>query len=203
MKARAEAVDATRRRVMEATRAAILDGDAPTVSMGDIARRAGVARSTLYEQYGSVAGLIGAAIFDAQLRAGFERVLALFNLDDAAEAVRKALPEGARMFESDYELTRRILVLAELDPEVRSGQATADEYRAGGLRYQAGRLAEQDKLRSGVPPDDAAKLLYTLTSFSTFDGFHRAWGMDAEAIGEFLVSTAGRCLLREKPGEPR
>ena len=197
MKARAEASEANRKRVLEAAREAILEGPAPSPSMGDIARRAGVARSTLYSQYGSQAGLIGAVMVDAGLRGGFERVLELFNLADAVEAMCKALPEGARMMGSDYELTRRVRVLAQLDPDVMAGQQTGDEYRAGGMRYQAGRLAEQGKLRPGVSPEHAAMVLWLLTDFATYEGLHMAWGMDSEQIGEFLVSVASRCLLRD------
>jgi AcrR family transcriptional regulator len=197
MKARTEAAEATRRRVLEAARATILDGPAPSLSMGEVARRAGVARSTLYSQYGSQAGLIGAVMVDAGLRAGFERVLELFNLPDAAEAMRHALPEGARMIGSDYELTRRIRVLAQLDPEVMAGQQTGNEYRAGGMRYQAGRLAEQHKLRPGVSPERAAMLLWLLTEVATYDGLHTTWGMDSEQIGEFVESVASRYLLRD------
>jgi len=197
MTARAEAAEGNRRKVIEAARAAILDGPAPRFSMGDVAARAGVARSTLYDQYGSHAGLIGAVMVDAGLRGGFERVLELFNLPDAAEAMRRALHEGARMIGSGYELERRIRILAELDPQVMEGQARAGEYRAGGMRYQAGRLADQGKLRPGVSPEQAAMVLYVLTDFATFETLHSTWGMDAEQIGDFMVSMANRYLLRE------
>jgi AcrR family transcriptional regulator len=165
--------------------------------MDDVARRAGVARSTLYSQYGSQAGLIGAVMIDAGLRAGFERVLELFNLPDAAEAMRRALPEGARMIGSDYELTRRIRILAQLDPEVMAGQQTGDEFRSGGMRYQAGRLAEQNKLRPGVSPERAAILLWLLTDVATYGALRTTWGMDSEQIGEFIESVASRYLLSD------
>lgn len=197
MKARAEAAEATRRKVIEAARKAIMDGPVPALTMGEVARRAGVARSTLYAQYGSQAGLVGAVGVDAGLRGGFERVLELFNLPDAAEAMRRALPQGARMMGSDYELNRRVRVLAQLDPEVMAGLVTAEEHRTGGMRYQAGRLAEQGKLRPGVSPERAAMVLSLLTDFATYEGLHMRWGMDAEQIGEFLVSVASRYLLRD------
>src|SRR5437867_3770458 len=149
MKARAESVEETRRKVLESARQAILDGPSPVITMGDVARRAGVARSTLYSTYGSLGGLVGAVMVDAQMRGGFDRVLALFNLADAAEAMRRALPEGARMYATDYELARRVRVLARLEPTVMEGEVIGEEMRAGGMRYQAGRLAEQGKLRPG------------------------------------------------------
>ena len=197
MKARADATDATRRKVMEAAREAILKGPSPSFSMGDVARLAGVARSTLYDQYVSQAGLIGAVLVDAGKRGGFERMLELFNLPDAAEAMRRALREAARMVGSQYELTKRVGVLAQLDPEVMEGQRIAEEHRAGGMRYQAGRLNEQSKLRAGVSVEQAAALLYVLSDFATYDGLRAAFGMDPEQIGEFMVSVASNCLLRD------
>lgn len=196
MKARAESVEATRARVIEAARAAILDGPSPRLSMGDVARRAGVARSTLYEAYGSLAGLIGAVMVDAEVRAGFVRVLELFNLPDAAEAIRRALPEGARMFGQDHELERRVRALAQLDPEVMAGVELGDQHRAEGMRYQAGRLAEQGRLRPGVTAKDAAMLLFLLTDFDTYDALRTTWALDSEQIGEFMVEVARRQLLR-------
>jgi len=197
MKARKESAEATRRKVIEAARATILDGPVPGLSMGEVARRAGVARSTLYAQYGSQAGLIGAVLVDAGLRAGFENVLELINLPDAREAIRKALPAGAQMLGLDYELGRRIRVLAELDPEVMAGQKIAEGHRAGGMRYQAGRLAEQNLLRPGISPEHAAMVLWVLTDFATYDGLRTTWGMTSARIGEFILSVASRVLLRD------
>lgn len=197
MRARADAVEVTRRRVLDAAREAILDGPSPTLSMGDVAQRAGVARSTLYSQYGSQGGLIGAVLVDAGLRAGFERALELLNLPNAGEAVRRALPEVARMHDFDYELTHRVRTLAQLDPEVMAAMQTAEKHRVGGMRYQAGRLAEQGRLRPDVTPEQAAKLLWLLTDFSLYEGLRMTWGMDPEQIGEFLVGVASRYLLRE------
>lgn len=196
MKARAESAEATRQRVLEAARGAILDGPVPQVSMGDVARRARVARSTLYASYGSHAGLIGAVLADAQFRAGFEQTLELINLPDAAEGIRRSLPEAARMYGADYELTRRIQLLAQLDPEVMTALTFAAKARAEGMLYQAGRLAEQGHLRDGVTQEEAAMLLDVLADFGTYDALHRTWGLDPVEIGEFMVAVANR-LLRE------
>jgi AcrR family transcriptional regulator len=197
MRARAEAADVTRARVIEAARAAILDGPAPAVSMGDVARRARVARSTLYATYGSHAGLIGAVVADAGLRSGFERMLELINLPDAVDGITRFLPEAARMFGADYELTRRIQLLAQLDPEVMAALAVAARAKADGMIYQAGRLAEQGRLRPGVTIEEAARLLYLLTDFGTYDALRTAWALDSDEIGHLTVAVASRHLFRE------
>jgi len=197
MRARAEAAEATRARVIEAARAAILDGPAPRVSMGDVARRAGVARSTLYATYGSHAGLIGAVLADAGLRGGFERMLELINLPDAADGIRRFLPEAARMFGADYKLTRRIQLLAQLDPEVMKTLGVAARAKADGMLYQAGRLAEQGRLRPSVTVEQAARLLYLLTDFGTYDAMRTTWALETDEIGQLMVAVASRHLFRE------
>jgi AcrR family transcriptional regulator len=197
MKARAEAADATRARVIEAARGAILDGPAHMVSMGDVARRANIARSTLYASYGSYGGLIGAVVADAGLRGGFVRLLELINLPDAADGIQRFLPEVARMFGADYELTRRIQLLAELDPEVKQALAVAARAKADGMLYQAGRLAEQGRLRPGVTVEDAARLLYLLSDFGIYDALRTTWALDTDEIGHLMVAIARRHLFRE------
>jgi AcrR family transcriptional regulator len=197
MKARAESVEETRRRVLDAAREAILNGPTPAVTMGDVARRANVARSTLYATYGSHAGLIGAVVADAGFRAGFVRLLELINLPDAAEGIRRFLPEAARMVGADSELTRRIQLLAQLDPEVKQALAVAERAKADGMLYQAGRLAEQGRLRPGVTVEDAARLLYLLTDFGTFDALRTTWALDTDEIGHLMVAIASRHLFGE------
>jgi AcrR family transcriptional regulator len=200
MRARAESAAETRRRVIESARAAIVDGPTPSLSMADVAARAGVARSTLYDTFGSRGGLVGAVLVEVSLRAGFERVLELFNLPDAAQGIRQALPAGVRMIGSDYELLRRVGLLAQLDPDVRVALDISAQQRAGGMRYQAERLAEQRRLRPGVTVDEAAALLWVLTDFRTYDGLRSMWGMDVERIAAFVESVGVRYLLVGEPG---
>src|SRR3989442_12314466 len=92
MQARAESAEATRARVIEAARAAILDGPSPRLSMGDVARRAGVARSTLYEAYGSLAGVIGGGMGDGGVCAGLCGRCARLKLSLSSVAICHALP---------------------------------------------------------------------------------------------------------------
>jgi AcrR family transcriptional regulator len=200
MRARAESAAETRRRVIEGARAAIMDGLTPSLSMADVAARTGVARSTLYDTFGSRGGLVGAVMVDVSLRAGFERVLELFNLSDAAEGMRQALPAGVQVIGSDYELLKRVRLLAQLDPEVMAALEVSAQQRAGGMRYQAGRLAEQGRLRPGVTVDEAATLLWVLTDFGTYDGLHSTWGMADAQIAAFVVSVGARYLLAGEPG---
>ena len=58
----------------------------------------------------------------------------------------------------------------------------------------ARRLAEQGLLRPGVTPEEAADVLWLLTSFESFDLMYSGRGMPVDAIVTTLVTTAERTL---------
>jgi len=82
-----------------------------------------------------------------------------------------------------------------LDPDATAGTvARMEQRRAAGMAYLAQRLAEQGVLRPDVTVDQAADLLWVLTSFDTFDLLHTGRGLSAEQIAEVLITTAERSL---------
>src|SRR5918994_2321731 len=67
---RADAVDETRQRVVAAARERLSESGYHGTSVDDVARRADVARATVYHQFGSKVGLLEAVIEDFERRAG-------------------------------------------------------------------------------------------------------------------------------------
>src|SRR5215467_11506272 len=97
-RARAESAAATRRRMVEAARAVLMDGEGPRLELAEVAQRAGIARSTLYLSFGTRSALI-TAFLDAPLnRAGFGRIRETPALPDAIEARKKPLAQAAAMY---------------------------------------------------------------------------------------------------------
>jgi hypothetical protein len=68
--------------------------------------------------------------------------------------------------------------------------------RATGARFRAERLAGQDALRPGVTVEQAADLLWVLTSFDAFDLLYTGRGMSADQAAELLAEAAERSLCR-------
>ena len=68
---RAESAQETRERVLEAARSSLRSGPLGAVKVDDIAREAGVARSTVYVLFGSRAGVFAALAVALLEQGGF------------------------------------------------------------------------------------------------------------------------------------
>ena len=93
---RAAAVADTRARIVEAARAVFAQDGFHRAAVEEVARRADVARATVYYQFDSKLGLVGAVLDDIELRGEQERVIAALAHPDAVEATRRAFAEGSR-----------------------------------------------------------------------------------------------------------
>ncbi len=72
----------------------------------------------------------------------------------------------------------------------------SEDRRAGGMAYLAQRLAEQNLLRPDVTVDDAANILWLITSFDAFDLLYTGRGLPVDEVARLLVATAERAVCR-------
>src|SRR6266496_2704183 len=79
---RAAGVAETRSRVVAAARAVFAEDGFHRAAMEEVARRADVARATVYYQFGSKLGLVEAVLDDIERRGGQDRVVAALALPD-------------------------------------------------------------------------------------------------------------------------
>jgi AcrR family transcriptional regulator len=193
---RAESAAQTRDRILAAARASLRSGPLGAVRIDEIAREAGVARSTVYVLFGSRAGLFDALATDLLERAGFERIASTFRLPDARDALLESLAAAAQVYATEPDLARSILTLAATDPDAAAAVRRFEHGRWPGMRRLAGRLETQGHLRSDVSRDEAAQVLWILTSFGTFDQLFRERGLSAAATAQRLQAMAERSLLR-------
>jgi AcrR family transcriptional regulator len=197
---RAESADETRRRILAAVFERLREAPTREVSIDQVARMAGVARSTVYLIFGSRAGLFDAVARDLLDRAGFDRIVRAVADPDARETLRGGIRGGAQMFATDRDSFRALISMAQLDPDAVGGtMQRSEQNRARGMADLARRLAEQGALRPGVTAEAAADLLFVLTSFDSFDLLFTGRGLSADAAGDVLVETAERALLEQPP----
>jgi len=192
---RAESAARTRRRVLDAARDALLRDGALEFGVGDIAAAAGVARSTIYDGFGSRAGLLAALADETLRRAGLDDVIAEYRRPDAVEALEGSLRANCRMYAADHRIFMRLLMLRELDPSGTEPIARSQADRATGMGDLALRLAEQHRLRDGVTIEHATNVLWLVTSFWTFDELHSGRGLDAMTCADTLVGLVRSTLL--------
>jgi AcrR family transcriptional regulator len=194
---RAESAEETRRRILDAVLERFSAAPTERVSIDQVARMAGVARSTVYLIFGSRAGLFDAVARDLLDRGGFDRVVRATEHPDAREHLRGGFYGTAHTFAAHRDAFRVLYSMASLDPDAVGGAINrAEERRARGMAYLAGQLEQQGLLRDGVTPEAAADLMFVLTSFDGFDLLFTGRGLDADRIAESLIETAERTLLR-------
>jgi AcrR family transcriptional regulator len=194
---RAEAAEQTRRRILDAVYQQLHDAPTTPVSVEQVARAAGVSRSTVYLVFGSRAGLFDALTEDLWQRAGFQQVVDAVADPDARRHLRGGIAGGVRVFAAHRDVFRALFSMAELDTDAVGGAISRiEENRAGGMAHLAQRLAEQDLLRAEVSVEQAADLLWLLTSFDSFDQLHTGRKLSPEDTAELLVTAAERSLCR-------
>ena len=194
---RAASADQTRRAILDAASDRLREAPTAPRAGGAVAERAGVARSTVYLVFGSRAGLFDALATDLLERGRVDRLYEAVSHPDAREHLRGALRASCEMFAVDRDVRRALVSMSALDPEAVGGAiARGDDARRGGTAHLADRLDEQGLLRQGVTRDDAAHLLWVLSSFDTFDSLFVGYRLDVAATCRLLVDTAERALLR-------
>src|SRR5213079_2737732 len=113
------AADETRSRILNAAREQ-LEKEA-SFSLDAVARAAGVARMTVYYQFGSKRGLLEALFDDLAARGGMAGIAAVYHEPAPLVALHTLIAVFARFWATDRLIMRRVRSMAALDPEL--GQA--------------------------------------------------------------------------------
>jgi AcrR family transcriptional regulator len=164
---RQDQVDESRRRIIDAARALLPEVDSYRAFTVDaVAKRADVAKATIYYQFESKTGLLE-AVCDALAEAGrMSELAAAFTNPEPMAALRAFVAAFGRFWDADRPAMRRLRAIAMLDPEVGAVITARDDRRRTGLTVLVGRLtgSADDKRR-----EDLVRVLFVLTSFETFD----------------------------------
>ena len=163
---REEVIDQSRRRILDATRELLGVATAyPGFTVDAVARRADVARATVYYQFGSKAGLLEAVCDDLAEAGGMADLARVFTNSAPDVAIHGFITAFAGFWAADRIVMRRLRALATLDPDVGAVIAARDQRRREGLVVLVSRLPGS----AGAAADQAVQMLHALTSFETFD----------------------------------
>ena len=195
-RARATATEATRKRILESARASLERGPVGALRVEEVARDAGVARSTVYVLFGSRAGLFDALARQLRDEAGFDQLLHAFRQPDALQAMRDAQRAAVHMYAKLPDLARALFTLGAIDPDAVAAVTAIEDGRRPGQATIARRLADQGYLRSDVGVDEATDILNVITSFQAFDELFGASGLPADAVADRLIAMAERSICR-------
>src|SRR5216683_5416454 len=167
---RQAATEQTRTRIIQAARELFMAPDGfSNFSIDSVARQADVARMTVYHQFGSKVGLLEALCDSLAASGGMEQLASAFRRPQPLDALDEYITVFGRFWESDRLVTRRLRGLAALDADFEQVIRARDERRRTGLRVIVGRLVEKSGQPALAALDEVIDVLYTLTSFETFD----------------------------------
>jgi AcrR family transcriptional regulator len=173
-------VDRTRAAVLAAASELVAAAGDSTLSVGAVAKRAGVSRLTIYNRFGSRSGLLRAVAGEAH-----RRTLAPpgDRADDPREELRDRLSAACSTWASDPALFRAL-----------PGVTSAGDSGTTRDRTLAERLASADQLRPGCSLKEAEDVIGALTTFAMFDRLHQDGRRSSAAVAEILMRLAGAIL---------
>jgi AcrR family transcriptional regulator len=156
----------TRARILTAARDILMSpGGYSRFSIEAVARRADVARMTVYQQFGSKIGLLEALCDTLAVSGSMEHLATAFRQPDPLEALNQYLLVFGRFWEADRLVMRRLRALAALDPDFEQVIRTRDTWRRQGVSVITQRLVEQQALPPEAAHDEIVDVLFTLSSF--------------------------------------
>jgi len=189
---RRAAAEETRAPIIAAARALLTAENGSELNVDAVARNAGVARMTVYYQFGSKRGLLE-AIFDNLAAGNLAATLpSAYAQPEPLEALDALIRAFMWFWDSERLAIRRLRALADLDPIIGESLTARDERRREGLRALMRRYGEP---RGGTVDslEEAVDVLHTLTSFETFDSL-ACVGRSPEEVARIVGDLAKKVL---------
>jgi len=164
---RQRTVDAGRDRILTAALELLKRGNPAAVSLEAVAQQAGVTRMTVYNQFGSKAGLLE-ELFDLLVtRGAFSEMPAIFTKKDVGAAFDAFVAVFGRFYTENRKVMAKMRAAAGSDPDLDEAMRRRNERRKRGIETLVQRLGKQH--RPSVPDEELVTTLDVLLSFNTFD----------------------------------
>jgi len=190
----------TRARILRAARDLIPEADA-SLPVTAIARHAGVAIQTIYDQFGSKGGLLIAVVGDVQGSLGlFDAFRAVFQSRDGEEAMRRMIEATVTFWDQAWPYLAFLLRARRVDPVVAREMAYIDGLRHAHFWAITKRLEEEGRLRPGLTADSSADRAFALTIPTVYEELVVVRGAPAsEAIAVAVEGVLSVILAPEPP----
>jgi AcrR family transcriptional regulator len=167
---RKAAIDATRARVVEAARELLSsESGVAGFTVDAVAKQAGVARMTVYYQFGSKAGLLEALFDHLAARGGIERLRLAFEKPDPLDALATLVTVFGHFWASDRIVMRRVRALGAIDPDIERSVRARDQRRRHAVDAIVGRFTKTRRRRKPDARSATVDVLHAITSFETYD----------------------------------
>jgi AcrR family transcriptional regulator len=192
----------TRMRMLDAAQRLFAErGYAPS-TVDAIAAAAGVAVDTVYAAFGSKRGVLQALL---NVRVGGDEAELDLLARKGPQTVQREPDQRAQLaaFAADVsaiiERARPVDDIirgaATVDADIAALRSGAQAYRYGNMRQLVSWLAAKGPLRGGLTEDDAAAIMWTMTSPEVHGLLRVARGWSAERYAAWLAQSLARILL--------
>ena len=198
---RQEQVDEVRQRVIGSARSLLAGSTSYTdFTVDAVAKKADVARATVYYQFESKTGLLEAICDSMAVDGRLFELEAAFRQPDPHQGLREFVEGFTRFWAVDRLAMRRLRALSALDPEVGSVIRERDQRRRRGLEVLIGRIFSSGGDPRPADMEDLLTLAHTLTSFETFDSLATRHHEPAEVAGEVTELIEMALQRYQRPG---
>ena len=195
------AAEATQRVIVEtAARLFVEQGYAPT-TISQIARESGVAVQTIYNSTGSKLELLSRVLDFAAAGDKAPRPVPAF-MQEQAEAepdARKVIAQLVEFWRGGLERTAPIFEVirqaAALDPEIAALETERAQARLRNYGIAGRMLAGRGQLRSGLSPDAAAAVIFSLGHPESYRLLVHKSGWSSEQWAEWVTDALEAALL--------
>ena len=199
---RAEQAAQTRLRILEAAGELFAEGGYAATTIDAIAARASVAVDTVYAVFGTKRAVLSALI-DHRVTGSIEGsdVLAgdgpraLQTLTDREQMIAAFAADIAARIERVRPIDDVMRGAAAIDPDIAELRARMQENRFNKLRYVVELLAARGPLRDDVDVDEAAAIVWTLTSPEVNRLLRDDRGWSTQRYEQWLSTTLLRVLI--------
>jgi AcrR family transcriptional regulator len=188
---------ATRRRILDATRALLEENPGVHPSMGDVARRAGVSRQALYLHVADRASLLleVSRLVDATLRTP-ARQRRVDEAPTARDALREAVALQAWLKPRLHGVATALDVLRRTDPGALAAWREREHARLGRCEQVVRRLDAEGELAEGWDVAGAARCFWAVTSQRVWDDLVNDQGWSAARYRAHVTALLESALLR-------
>jgi len=188
--------DRTRTRILDAANRLLLEGGYHGVGLEMVARAAGVTRQTVYDQFGSKAGLLGAMIARSEEVAGLPGHLqAVMGQVDGLSMLRAMLDAVVAVEPLVYPYSRLVYAARLDDPLAAAMWNARMTSRRAGMGVVFARLESDGRLRPGIGAEEAAEIAWALTSPPQYEFLVIERGWSIERYRTHLEATIAARLL--------
>jgi len=183
-------------RVLDAAASLVEEDAFHTATMDDLARRAGVARATVFSRFGSKLGVLEALSMRCAGGPEMRALREAQGVEDPVAAVEELLVAGCDLWEQEGYIMVQLKAIVVLEPDASRIIDEQDEDQRSGMEGLARGLQRAGRLREGWTVARAAAALHALTSVETFMLLRRDHGLPLAKVKQTIVELS-RAMLAE------